>query len=98
MFHLIDVLKIDRSFITDLEQQDSKAAIVETIVSLSRLLELDVVAEGVETEAELAALNAISAMSIQGFYFSRALPEYELGPLIEHNLNSRRVVNLPARV
>lgn len=94
----IDVLKIDRSFITDLEQQDSKAAIVETIVSLARLLELDVVAEGVETEAELTALNAISAMSIQGFYFSRALPEYELGPLIEHNLNSRRVVNLPARV
>jgi len=55
------------------------------------------VAEGVETEAELAALNAISAMSIQGFYFSRALPEYELTPLIEHNLKSRRVVNLPAR-
>ena len=76
----------------------SKAAIVETIVNLARLLELDVVAEGVGTEAELAALNAISAMSIQGFYFSRALPEYELTPLIEHNLKSRRVVNLPARL
>ena len=93
----IDVLKIDRSFITDLEQQDSKAAIVKTIVSLAALLELDVVAEGVESKEELTALNAISAMSIQGFYFSRALPEKTLMPLIEQNLKRRRVVTLPAR-
>lgn len=93
----IDVLKIDRSFITDLEQQDSKAAIVKTIVSLAALLELDVVAEGVESKDELTALNAISAMSIQGFYFSRALPEKTLMPLIEQNLKRRRVVTLPAR-
>jgi len=74
----IDVLKIDRSFITDLDKKESKAAIVATIHSLANLLGLQVVAEGVETREELISLAAIGDMAIQGYHFSKPLPQGEL--------------------
>ena len=79
----IDVIKIDRSFITDLDSQDRKAAIVKTILSLAELLKLDVVAEGVETSEELAVLNAIQNLSVQGFLFSPPVNEREALTLVK---------------
>ena len=78
----IDVIKIDRSFVTDLDKQERKAAIVKTIISLAQLLKLDVVAEGIETEDELSALNAMADLSIQGYLFSPAIKEMEALELV----------------
>ncbi|MFH1058679.1 MAG: EAL domain-containing protein, partial [Pseudomonadota bacterium] len=70
----IDVLKIDRSFIKDLPQDQDAAAIAEAVVSLARSLGHKVIAEGVETEAQLEFLRALGCDYVQGFYYSRPLP------------------------
>ncbi len=63
----LDRLKIDRSFVHDLPGDSSAAAIVETIVAMSRTLGLAVTAEGIETEAQLAALRRIGCEDGQGY-------------------------------
>ncbi len=78
----IDILKIDRAFIEDLTQESENAeAIVRSIIDLGRNLGLRVVAEGVETEAQLAILIALGCDEAQGFLFSRPVPAAELQEL-----------------
>lgn len=69
----VDRLKIDRSFVHGLAQGTVDAAIVAAMLLLGKSLGVEVVAEGVETEAELAALRATGCERIQGFLFSRPL-------------------------
>jgi len=69
----IDSLKIDRSFVSRMEFEDEKAEIVRIILALASKLDLDVVAEGVETAEELDMLRALECPHGQGFYFSSAL-------------------------
>ena len=66
-------LKIDRSFVRDLTHDKDDAAIVAAIVGLAHSLGLDIVAEGVETDAQLAALTGHGCVKFQGYYFSRPL-------------------------
>jgi diguanylate cyclase (GGDEF)-like protein/PAS domain S-box-containing protein len=70
----MDVLKIDRSFIGDLEHNNTDLGLVASIVSMGRILGLDVVAEGVETDAQLNCLKQAGCDLIQGFLFSKPLP------------------------
>ena len=70
----MDVLKIDRSFICDLEHNNTDLGLVASIVSMGRILGLDVVAEGVETDAQLNCLKQAGCDLIQGFLFSKPLP------------------------
>ncbi len=74
----IDTLKIDRSFLTDVEHDRDQAAIVQAALAMARSLRLRVVAEGVETDAQLSFLRAFGCEEAQGFYFSRPLPEAAL--------------------
>ncbi|MCR6632013.1 MAG: EAL domain-containing protein [Magnetospirillum sp.] len=67
-------LKIDRSFVADVAENDSDRAITRAIISLAHALDLKVVAEGVETEAQFDILAAEGCDSIQGFLFSPAVP------------------------
>ncbi|EJM95737.1 diguanylate cyclase (GGDEF) domain-containing protein [Pseudomonas sp. GM74] len=70
----IDVLKIDQSFIRGLSNDTNDAALVSAIISLGKSLDLNVIAEGVETEEQLAFLKAHQCEEGQGYYFSKALP------------------------
>jgi diguanylate cyclase (GGDEF)-like protein len=71
-------LKIDRSFVTDMDRGASDEAIVRSSVDLARNLGLDVVAEGVETERTWQQLADLGCDQAQGFYFARPMPASEL--------------------
>jgi diguanylate cyclase (GGDEF)-like protein/PAS domain S-box-containing protein len=72
----VSVLKIDRSFVRDLERDANDRGIAEAVISMARVLKVDVVAEGVETRGQLDILDAMGCHLAQGYYFSRPiLPE-----------------------
>lgn len=83
----IHCLKIDRSFIRDLPGDENDTAIVRTIIALASSLGLTVVAEGVETDAQLAYLRANHCDQAQGYLFSRPLPPDECVKLMRTSLN-----------
>lgn len=68
------VLKIDRSFVTNIDKSKDSAAIARMIISLAETLNMKVLAEGVETKAELQCLKALGCYNYQGFYFSKPIP------------------------
>lgn len=70
----IHTLKVDQSFIKDIEDTHDDACIVNAIVSMAHGLKLNIVAEGVETETQLNYLKLLGCQEIQGFYFGRAVP------------------------
>ena len=69
-----DKIKIDRSFVTELGERDDSVAIVRAIISLSKALGIATVAEGVETEKQLACLGTEGCDEIQGYLISRPMP------------------------
>jgi EAL domain-containing protein (putative c-di-GMP-specific phosphodiesterase class I) len=78
----VDALKIDRSFVAGLGADPKSAAIVRTLVSLAHVLDLDVVAEGVETDAQASLLRTLGCARAQGFRFAPALAPEDLEPLL----------------
>lgn len=77
-----DMLKIDRSFILRIEEDEEALKIVQTIILLARNLGLHVVAEGVETRKQWEHLRELECELIQGFYFSRPVPAAEAEKVI----------------
>ncbi|WP_127502489.1 putative bifunctional diguanylate cyclase/phosphodiesterase [Actinoplanes solisilvae] len=73
----VDVLKVDKSFIDDILHSRQQLALVETIVSLARTFDLAVVAEGIELDAQRAALAAMGCPYGQGYLFAQPLTEAE---------------------
>jgi diguanylate cyclase (GGDEF)-like protein/PAS domain S-box-containing protein len=82
----IDTLKIDRSFIRDLAQDPDDATLVEAIIAMGRTLDLNVIAEGVETEQQVKFLQKHNCDNIQGYLLSRPLPAQELTTLLHEKL------------
>jgi diguanylate cyclase (GGDEF)-like protein len=74
----VDVLKIDRSFVSGLPDDPDSVAIARVIVAMAKALRLETVAEGVETPAQAAFLASIGCETLQGFLFSRAVPPAEV--------------------
>jgi diguanylate cyclase (GGDEF)-like protein len=70
----VDTLKIDRSFIRDIGEDEEDRAICSAIVNLGQALKLQVMAEGVETEAQMGILRECGCHLIQGFLFARPMP------------------------
>jgi EAL domain-containing protein (putative c-di-GMP-specific phosphodiesterase class I) len=83
----IDTVKIDQGFVRDLSAGSSDGAIISAVISMARALRLRVVAEGVETEEQLAFLQREQCAEIQGFLYSRPVPAAEF----------ERTLKLPAR-
>jgi EAL domain-containing protein (putative c-di-GMP-specific phosphodiesterase class I) len=86
----IDTLKIDISFIADLETDPGDAAITEAIIGLARGLGLTVIAEGVETQAQLEFLAARDCHCFQGYWVSRPLPLAEFDRFLAASLQGRQ--------
>ena len=84
----IDVLKIDRSFIGRMTEGDQPLQIVRTIIELARVLEIDVVAEGIETLEQYHLLRELGCRYGQGYLFAR--------PMSAHDVNA--LLRLPGRV
>ncbi|HEX8580245.1 MAG TPA: bifunctional diguanylate cyclase/phosphodiesterase [Allosphingosinicella sp.] len=80
--HPVDVIKIDRSFVSNLATSPDDRAIVGAMVSLSRNLAIEVVAEGIETQAQMALLRDLGCHTGQGFLFSRAIPSSGVPALV----------------
>lgn len=73
----VDFLKIDRSFIHDIEDSEDDRAIVEAITDMAKRLDIKVIAEGVETAIQADILKNIGCHGLQGFFYSKPLPVAE---------------------
>ena len=77
------ILKIDQSFVKEIIRNHNDAAIITAIIGMAHSLALKVIAEGVETEEQLAWLRAQECDAVQGYLFSRPLPAQELTKLLQ---------------
>lgn len=74
----IDTLKIDRSFVRTLPESAESLGVIRLIVGLARLMNMEIVAEGVEVQAELDGVKEAGCDYVQGYYYSRPLPPDEV--------------------
>jgi len=84
----IDTLKVDRSFIRDLAENAEDRAITEAIIAMGKTLSLTVVAEGVETQEQQNFLLNHACGAMQGYYFSRPVPQEEFAGFLRQHLAS----------
>ncbi|WP_455755717.1 putative bifunctional diguanylate cyclase/phosphodiesterase [Sulfurimonas sp.] len=84
----IDTLKIDKSFIDDIDKKDldKEMLLVDTIIRMGQSLGLKIIAEGVEHESQYEYLKQRKCTTIQGYYFSKPVPEAEFMELLKNNL------------
>jgi diguanylate cyclase (GGDEF)-like protein len=92
----VDTIKIDRSFIRELKGGASGLSMLRAIIALSHSLDLSVIAEGVETEAQADALAALGCDAIQGFLFHRPAGAPEVTEVLESLKNGRSRVRVVA--
>ena len=79
----IDKLKIDKSFINDIPYDEEAIAIVEMIIALTNTLQIDIIAEGVETEEQKNFMLEKNCHEIQGYYYSKPLTERDMRNMLE---------------
>ncbi|ESQ73784.1 diguanylate cyclase [Asticcacaulis sp. AC402] len=81
----VDKIKIDRSFVSNLGVDPESEAVIRAIVKLSKALNLNIVAEGVETRAQKAILRQTGCQIIQGYLFSKPVPREEIDEMMRHD-------------
>ncbi|MCF8104117.1 MAG: EAL domain-containing protein [Desulfohalobiaceae bacterium] len=82
----VDTLKLDRSFIRSLPESSNDQAIVQAILSLGKIMDLKIIAEGIETQDQLEFLQNTRCDAYQGFYYSRPLPGKEIAELLQNEI------------
>ena len=85
----VDVLKMDRTFIRNMENNERDVQLVALILGIARNLKIPVIAEGVETEAQLQILKDLGCTLVQGYYFSRPLHPSEFETALFDSPESR---------
>ncbi|MDZ7278319.1 cyclic di-GMP phosphodiesterase [Pantoea eucrina] len=80
----LDAIKLDQSFIRNINEQPVSQSLVRAIVAVAKALELQVIAEGIETEAEEAFVIANGVDERQGYYYARPMPAEQLGHWLKH--------------
>ena len=90
----IDTLKIDKTFVADILQDRGDAAIVSAVVAIARALNLEVIAEGVETDAQRVLLQAQGCDAYQGYLFSPALPIAEFDAMLRRHHDAHALQNV----
>jgi EAL domain-containing protein (putative c-di-GMP-specific phosphodiesterase class I)/DNA-binding NarL/FixJ family response regulator len=80
----VNTLKIDKSFIDNIEKNKNCADIVDTIIKLAKSLNLTVIAEGIEHDEQRTVLNGSQCDLMQGYFFSKPVPSYEFSQLLKH--------------
>jgi|GEM_PF-1055658 len=84
----VETLKIDRSFIKELPNEEDDIAIIKTIIALANNLQLDLIAEGVETKEQIDFLLKEGCYKIQGYYYSKPLPAKECEAFLIENMQN----------
>lgn len=85
----INALKIDQSFVRQITTAPDETTIVTAVISMGRSLKLRIVAEGVETQEELAFLQVHQCDEAQGYYFSRPVPAIQFADLLENGISEK---------
>ncbi len=78
-----DIVKIDRSFVSDLDASTSSSVIVQAVILIAGSLGIKTVAEGIETEAQLKLLKLLGCNDVQGYLLGKPAPASEIGKLVE---------------
>ena len=97
----VDAIKIDRSFVSDLESRSGPGVLVRAVVEMAKALHLDIVAEGVENWQQQAILNGLGCPNSQGYLFSPPLPVGEFADFAEtwpersQEIISQRLIRAP---
>ena len=78
----VDTLKIDRSFVSEIKSGQENSAIVKTIVTLAHMLNMDVIAEGIENKSQLDQLKLLNCEHGQGYFFSKPLSRKDAEALV----------------
>jgi len=81
----IDTLKIDQSFVRDMSNSEEDSSIIKAIIAMAKGLNLNIISEGVETEAQLEQLKAWRCKNMQGFLFGRPMPDTQAIDMLKNN-------------
>jgi diguanylate cyclase (GGDEF)-like protein len=93
----LDKIKIDKSFVRDMESDESDATIVRAIIQLAKSLGMQVIAEGVETAEQERHLIEEGCHEGQGYYYSKPVPAPELAALLRKSLQAERTIDSETR-
>ena len=85
-------LKIDKSFVTSMLENEKSRKLVETIINIARTMEMNVVAEGIETDEQQAILTSLGCDYLQGFLFSRPLPAEQVPWLLLQKNSDKQII------
>jgi EAL domain-containing protein (putative c-di-GMP-specific phosphodiesterase class I) len=87
----VDELKVDRSFILNMTANDNDAILVRSAIDLGHNLGLTVVAEGVESDAHVAALRSFGCDIVQGYHYARPMPAADVSTWLARHGRGQRV-------
>ncbi len=93
----LDTIKVDRAFVTELDEKDPNVAIVQAVLSLAHGLGINVVAEGIETASQMQRLRELGCDLGQGYVWSKPLPALEAAALLTGSKAQRRLPKSRAR-
>ncbi|MBR0125119.1 MAG: EAL domain-containing protein, partial [Treponema sp.] len=78
----VNILKIDKSFIDQIDSSESSKKYIEAIISIGHILNLEVISEGVETDGQLEKLKSIGCDYIQGYIWGKPMPPDDAGKFL----------------